>query len=79
MSKWNLAGKEELCLKRTTNPLFSLDITSSDFFLFGWLKNMLASRSVAKINVLFEVIKNLRILTIKEIGIVFFDWIERLE
>jgi hypothetical protein len=59
MSKCDLARKEELCLKRITNSLFSLDITSSDLFLFDWLKDKLASRSVAEINVLFEVIKQI--------------------
>jgi hypothetical protein len=34
---------EELRLKRVPNPSFSLDIASSDFFLFGWLKGELSS------------------------------------
>jgi hypothetical protein len=42
-SKPNLARMEELRFKRVLHLSFSLDITLSDFLLFGWLKGELSS------------------------------------
>jgi hypothetical protein len=80
ISKCYLAGTKELHLKRIADPFFNPDITSSDFFLFGWLKSKLISRPVVEINQLFEIIKTILItLTIKKIARVFSNWIEGLE
>jgi hypothetical protein len=57
--KWNLPRMQELHLKRTAYTSFNLDIASSNFFLFGWLKGQLASRPVAEIDELFEVVRRL--------------------
>jgi hypothetical protein len=80
MSKRNLARMEELHLKRTAHPTFSPDMASLDFFLFGWLKGELSSRSVRDISELFELVDEiLSTLTMDTIPRVFANWIERLE
>jgi hypothetical protein len=78
--KRNLARMEELHLKRTAHPPFSPDVAPSDFFLFGWLKGELSSRSVGDINELFELVDEiLSTLATDTITRVFANWIERLE
>jgi hypothetical protein len=79
-SKRNLAPMEELRLKRVAHPPFSPDIAPSDFFLFGWLKGELSSRSVSEINGLFEIVEEiLSTLTPDTIARIFASWIERLK
>jgi hypothetical protein len=79
-SKRNLARMEELRLKRVAQPPFSLDIASSDFFLFGWLKDELCSPPVNEINGLCEIVEEiLSILTPDTIAPVLANWIERLK
>jgi hypothetical protein len=50
---------QELHFKRIAYTPFNLDIASSNCFLFGWLKGQLASRLVAEIDQLFEVVGRL--------------------
>jgi hypothetical protein len=50
---------EELSLKSMMNLFHNPDIASSDFFLFGWLKDQLTSRLVAEINELFDIVEEI--------------------
>jgi hypothetical protein len=71
---------EELRPKRVAHPPFSHEITPSDFFLFGWLKDELSSRPISEINGLFEIVEDiLSTLTPDTIARVFANWIERLK
>jgi hypothetical protein len=70
---------EELRLKRVPHPPFGRDITPSDFFLFGWLKDELSSRQVSEFNGLFEIIDEILSTLISDtLARVFGNWIERL-
>jgi hypothetical protein len=79
-SKQNLARMEELRLKHVADPPFSPGIAPADFFLFGWLKGELYSRSLSEINGLFEIVEEIMsTLTPDTIARVFANWIERLK
>jgi hypothetical protein len=70
---------EELRLKRVPHPPFRLDITPSDFFLFGRLKGELSSRQISETNGLFEIVDEILItLTPDTIARLFGNWIKRL-
>jgi hypothetical protein len=60
-SKLNLARMEELCFKYVAYPPLSHNIALSDFFLFGWLKGKLSSRSVSEINGLLKSSRKFRV------------------
>jgi hypothetical protein len=80
ISKSNLAIIKELHLKRTAHLPFGSDIAPLDFFLFGWLRNKLASRFIAEIDQLSKVMEAIpSTFTIETTASVFSNWIERLK
>jgi len=79
-AKATLEKMKVLKLKRTPQPPYSPDVAPTDFFLFGWLKGKLETRTFASEDDLFEAVDEiLATLSADQIRRVFNTWISRLE
>ena len=71
---------EECGFKRAPHPAYSPDIAPSDFFLFGYMKEMLKGSSFKSLDDLKERIHEILSKISREIRLsVFEKWIQRCE